>query len=234
MSRNYKFHNPEGLYFVGFNVVMCLDVFTCNEYKDIALVNLSYCQKNKGMEIFAWCVMTNHMHLVFRSINGLDPASILGDFKRFTSKAIVNAIINNPKESRKEFLLEQFKKAAQKTSNVNNYQFWRHDNKPIELWSNEVIQEKIQYVHQNPVEAGLVYFPEDYVYSSASDYAEGRAYRKQPVAVFSEGASRRWGVYLSNTPLPRDTIATLNLRFRAAAGGYLDNVVIFEYFGKKR
>jgi len=73
--------------------------------------------------------------------------------------------------------------------------------------SGKAIQEKIKYVHYNPVEAGLVYFPEEYVYSSAPDYAEGRAYRKQPVAVFSEGASRRWGVYLSNTPLTRDAIA---------------------------
>ena len=72
---------------------------------------------------------------------------LIGDFKRFTSKAIVNAIINNPKESRKEYLLKQFLKAASKSSNVNKYQFWRHDNKPIELWSNKVINEKINYIH---------------------------------------------------------------------------------------
>ena len=142
MSRNYKFHNPEGLYFVSFAVVEWLDVFTRNEYKDILVESLSYCQKHKGMEIFAWCIMTNHVHLVFRSINGLDPANLLGDFKRFTSKAIVKAIQENPRESRKEFLLEQFKKAAGKSSNVNNFQFWRHDNKPIELWSSKVIHEK--------------------------------------------------------------------------------------------
>jgi hypothetical protein len=48
---------------------------------------------------------------------------------------------------------------------------WRHDNKPIELWSNKVIAEKINYIHNNPVEEGLVYRPEDYVYSSARDYS---------------------------------------------------------------
>src|SRR5690606_895189 len=117
MSRKYKFHNSEGLYIVSFAVVEWLDVFTRNEYKDILVESLSYCQKHKGMEIFAWCIMTNHVHLVFRSINGLDPANLLGDFKRFTSKAIVKAIQENPRESRKEFLLEQFKKAAGKSSN---------------------------------------------------------------------------------------------------------------------
>jgi len=174
MSRNYKFHNPEGLYFVSFAVVNWLDVFTRNEYKNIILDSLTFCQLNKGMEIISWCIMTNHIHLIFRSIKGEKPQLLLGDFKRFTSRTIVNAIKGNSRESRKEFLLAQFKKEAKKSSNVNNYQFWRHDNKPIELWSNKVISEKIKYIHNNPVEAVLVFKPEDYVYSSAIDYAGER------------------------------------------------------------
>ncbi|MFA6360816.1 MAG: transposase [Dysgonamonadaceae bacterium] len=171
MSRSYKFHNPEGLYFVSFAVVEWLDVFTQNMYKDILVESLSFCQQNKGMEIAAWCIMTNHVHLIFRSIKEYRPELLLGDFKRFTSKAIIKAIKENPQESRKEVLLEQFRKAANETSNVKHYQFWQHDNKPIELWSNAVIQEKIDYIHQNPVEKGLVFRPEDYLYSSAIDYA---------------------------------------------------------------
>ncbi len=171
MSRNYKFHNPEEVYFVSFAVVEWLDVFTRNEYKNILIDSLHYCQKEKGMEVFAWCIMTNHVHLIFRSIKAQKPELLLGDFKRYTSKAIVKAIQDNPKESRRECLLEQFIKAGGKSSNVKKYQFWRHDNKPIELWSNKVIFEKINYVHNNPVEEGLVYYPEDYVYSSAGDYS---------------------------------------------------------------
>ncbi|MBW8359296.1 MAG: hypothetical protein K0M63_05760 [Weeksellaceae bacterium] len=68
--------------------------------------------------------------------------------------------------------MEAFRREAEKSSNVTNYQFWHHDNKPIELWSNHVIKQKINYVHQNPVEAGLVYRAEDYGYSSAVDYAD--------------------------------------------------------------
>ncbi|MGH1383552.1 REP-associated tyrosine transposase [Kordia sp.] len=172
MSRNYKFHNPEGLYFVSFAVVYWLDVFTRNEYKNIVVDSLSYCQKEKGMEIVAWCIMTNHVHLIFRSLGNREPQLVLGDLKRFTSKTIVKAIQNNPKESRREFLVDKFKEAASRSSNVNQYQFWRHDNKPIELWSNKVIQEKISYIHNNPVKAGLVYKSEDYVYSSAIDYTD--------------------------------------------------------------
>ncbi len=171
MSRNYKFHNPDGVYFVSFAVIEWLDVFTRNEYKNIVIDSLRYCQKEKGMEIFAWCIMTNHVHLIFRSINGQKPELLLGDFKRFTSKAIVKTIQENPRESRKEWMLEQFEKAGQKSSNVRKYQFWRHDNKPIELWSNKVIDEKVNYIHNNPVSGGFVYKPEEYLYSSAKDYA---------------------------------------------------------------
>lgn len=171
MSRNYKFHNPEGLYFVSFAVVEWLYVFSDNSYKAILVDSLSYCQKYKGMELAAWCIMSNHVHLIFRSVKGLHPANLLGDFKRFTSKAIVKSIAGNPGDSRRDFLLEQFQKAANQTSNVNNYQFWRHDNQPIELWSNKVIAQKINYIHQNPVKAGLVLRAEDYTYSSAIDYS---------------------------------------------------------------
>jgi REP element-mobilizing transposase RayT len=171
MSRNYKFHNPEGVYFVSFAVVEWIDVFTRNEYKDILLESLAFCQKNKGLEVFAWCIMSNHMHLVFRSAGDNKPEDLLGDFKRFTSRAIVQAIMDNPKESRRNWLLEQFKKAAAQSSNVKHHQFWRHDNKPIEIWSNKVLVEKIKYIHNNPVEEGLVFKPENYVYSSARDYS---------------------------------------------------------------
>jgi REP element-mobilizing transposase RayT len=171
MSRNYKFHNPLGVYFVSFAVVDWIDVFTRNEYKNILLDNLAYCQKHKGMEVFAWCIMTNHVHLVFRSSTDKSPEQILGDFKRHTSKQLIKTISENPQESRKTWLLEQFRKAALASSNVRDFQFWRHDNKPIELWSNKVIDEKINYIHYNPVEAGLVFSPEHYLYSSAADYA---------------------------------------------------------------
>jgi REP element-mobilizing transposase RayT len=171
MSRNYKFHNPEGIYFVSFAVVYWLDVFTRNEYKDHVIESLDFCQKNKGMEIIAWCIMTNHVHLIFRDKHQ-KPEKLLGDLKRFTSRVLVNAIRENPRESRKEFLLKKFKEAAIESSNVKHSQFWRHDNKPIELWSNKVITEKINYVHNNPVEAGYVFRPEDCKYSSAVDYSD--------------------------------------------------------------
>jgi len=132
----------------------------------------------KGIELFAWCIITHHVHLMFRSIQGTKPEILLGDFKRFTSRNVVKAIQENQRESRKEWLLEQFQKAAQKTSNTSKYQFWRHDNKPIELWTNKVIFEKLHYIHNNPVEEGIVFRPQEYLYSSARDYAGEKGYEK--------------------------------------------------------
>ena len=115
MSRNYKFHNPKVLYFVSFAVVGWLDVFTRNEYKDLLVESLEFFQKNKGMEIYAWCNMTNHVHLIFKSTNNQKPELLLGDFKRFTSRSIVKAIQENPKEIRRKFLLDFFKQEAAKS-----------------------------------------------------------------------------------------------------------------------
>ena len=138
--------------------------FTRNEYKGILVANLKFCQENKGLEIFAWCIMTNHVHLIIRAASNILLSDILRDYKKFTSKALIDAFANNYQESRKEWLLKQFKTSE-------GFRFWRGDNQPIELWSNEVIDQKIDYIHQNPVEEGLVFKPEDYVYSSAIDYA---------------------------------------------------------------
>ena len=165
MSRKYKFHNPEGVYFVSFAVQGWVDVFTRNEYKNILIENLEYCQKHKGLEIFAWCIMTNHVHLIVRAEEGYLLQDILRDYKKFTSKAVIRGILDNPIESRKEWLLSQFK-------TPDGYRFWRTDNKPIELWSNAVIDQKLDYIHQNPVEEGLVFKAEHYMYSSAVDYSQ--------------------------------------------------------------
>ena len=108
MSRNYKFYNPEGIYFVSFAVKEWIDIFTRNEYKDVIVDSLTFCQKNKGLELFAWCIMTNHVHLIIRAKKGYALQDIMRDFKKFTSKKIITAIKENPQESRKKWLLEKF------------------------------------------------------------------------------------------------------------------------------
>ncbi|MCR8558736.1 transposase [Mucilaginibacter sp. BJC16-A38] len=171
MSRNYKFHNPEGLYFVTFSVVKWIDVFTRREYKDILVDSLKYCMANKGLELYAWVIMSNHVHLIISS-KGKPIGSILRDVKRHTSKAIIKAIDENIQESRRGWMLWFFEREGIQNPNNENYQFWQQDeNHPIELWSNEVIDQKLDYIHNNPVTAGWVDEPEHYLYSSARDYS---------------------------------------------------------------
>lgn len=123
------------------------------------------------MEVYAYCFMPSHVHLIFRSVND-DPSGLLRDFKKFTSKKVVSAIQQNPTESRKEWLLKMLAKAAKKKKNIEKYQLWQHHNKPIELWSTNVIKQKIDYIHFNPVVSGFVTRPEAWKYSSARNFQE--------------------------------------------------------------
>lgn len=173
MSRKYKFLNKEGLYFVSFATINWVDVFVRPIYNDIVVKSLKYCQTNLGMELYCWCIMPSHIHLIFRSKDN-NPEMILGRFKEYTAKQLIKAISENIQESRKEWLLWMFKRAAVKSSNNSNYQFWQHHNKPIELWSAAVIEQKADYIHNNPVEAGFVEEPMHWKYSSAIDYADGK------------------------------------------------------------
>lgn len=173
MSRKYKFLNPEGLYFLSFATVNWIDVFVNPIYCDIIVESLTYCKNSKGLELFYWCIMPTHIHLIIRAKQN-NPQQVLGMFKEYTSKQIIKEIANNTQELRKESLLQMFNKAGSKSSNVNHYQFWQHDNRPIELWSKEVIQQKVEYLHNNPVKANLVAEQWEWKYSSAIDYFGGK------------------------------------------------------------
>ena len=138
-------------------------------YFDCIVESLNHCVDEKGMEIFAWCIMPSHVHLVFRS-TVVKPDELIGAFKSYTSRKLIKLIEENMQESRREWMLNAFKKAGAANSNNTKNQFWQQHNHPIELWSNGVIQQKIDYTHDNPVEAGFVENDYEYLYSSARDY----------------------------------------------------------------
>jgi len=171
MSRTYKFANPEGIYFITFATVCWIDVFTRRVYKDILIESLQYCQKEKGLRLFGYVIMSNHVHLIAMANDGYNLSDIIRDFKKFTSKQIIKTINNNRQESRKEWMLGIFRKAGKQNSNNKEFQFWQQDNHPIELYTNAVIDQKMDYIHNNPVVEGSVSRPEDYLYSSARNYA---------------------------------------------------------------
>ncbi|MEM9390311.1 MAG: transposase [Bacteroidota bacterium] len=174
MSVKYKIRDQTKLHFVTFAVVEWVDVFTRSMYKDAVVESLKFCQKHKGLVVYAWCIMTNHVHLIISSLDGFRQEDILRDLKKHTSKQLIAKIMENPQESRKNWMLWLFKEAGRKNSNNKNHQFWRQDNHPIELSTNQLMDQKLTYIHNNPVEAGIVDEPESYLYSSARDYSGQR------------------------------------------------------------
>jgi len=171
LSTKYKFIDNDGIYFISFATVSWVDVFTRLIYIEIFIESIRYCQQNKGLNLHAWCLMSNHAHLVFSRSGPYSHADILRDFKKFTSKKLIKAIENNPSESRKEWMMNIFRSAGQNKSNNKDFQFWQQDNHPIELFSPAVTFQKIDYVHNNPVVAGIVSEADHYLHSSARDYS---------------------------------------------------------------
>lgn len=172
MSR-YKITDQHGLNFVTMTLVDWVDVFIRKSYKDILLESLRYCQKEKGLCIYAYVIMSSHVHMIVDTIRPeIGLSDILRDFKRFTAKSILHEIEHNGTESRREWMLHRFAYRGREEAD-RTYQFWQNDNHPIELYTLPVIAQKIAYIHLNPVKEGWVLDAEHYLYSSASNYATG-------------------------------------------------------------
>lgn len=169
MSTKYKFRNQEALHFVSFAVVGWIDLFIRDEYRQILLDSWNYCMTKKGLEIYAWVIMTSHVHMIVGT-HGDNLEDIFRDMKRHTSKQLRQAIVGNPKESRREWMIAYMKATGKKNKHNAGFQLWRQDNHPIELTNPEMTRQKLEYIHYNPVEAGLVDYPEEWKYSSARDY----------------------------------------------------------------
>lgn len=170
MSRKYKIHDQSYPYFITSTVIKWIDIFTRRKYRDVIIESLDYCRKEKGLLIYAYCIMTNHIHLIVGS-RQKKIENIIRDFKSFTSSELRKILENEVKESRKEWMLKMMYRAGISKSGNNDFQFWQYNFHPIELNSNRLIDQKIEYIHQNPVKAGFVDKPEDYLYSSAKNYA---------------------------------------------------------------
>jgi hypothetical protein len=103
-------------------------------------------------------------------VNGHEPGMVLKNIKSFTAIKMIDAIINNPQESRKEFMLDVFGKNGKANKSNHRFQFWQHENHPILLDTIEMFEQRLTYLHENPVRSGFVLLPENWLYSSAVDY----------------------------------------------------------------
>lgn len=166
----HKIINQNALHFITLTVVGWVDVFSRSIYRDLIIESLIYCQKEKGLIINAYVIMSNHVHLMCYVLEPFSLSDTIRDFKRFTAKRILQEIETNKTESRKEWMLTIFRSFVKNHDQNNKYQFWTHDNRPIELESPSWVYQKLAYIHLNPVRNGLVEHPEDYLFSSARQY----------------------------------------------------------------
>ena len=172
MALKYKITDQQSFYFVTFTVVEWVDAFTRDQYREIFLDSVKHCQTNKGLIVGAWVVMTNHVHMVIGT-NGNKLETIIRDLKSFTSRHIRLAIEENERESRKDWMLQLFRKAGLTNTNNNDFQFWIQNNHPIELTTGAIMEQRINYIHDNPVRAGFVTDATHWKWSSAHDYSGG-------------------------------------------------------------
>ena len=159
----YPITDQNACYFLTMTVVSWVDVFIRPVYKQIIADSLNFCMENKGLTIYGWCLMTNHLHLVAEAKEGSKLSHIIRDFKKFTARSLLRAIESEP-ESRRDWMLY--------LKTVEKYHFWQDGSHAIYLDPHkpEMMRRRLNYVHENPVRAGIVEEAKDYLYSSARDY----------------------------------------------------------------
>ncbi|MBL7971800.1 MAG: transposase [Prolixibacteraceae bacterium] len=151
-AENYFIKDQNAVYYLTFTIVDWVDVFTREAYKAVIADSLNYCIGHKGLEVFAWCLMSNHLHLVCRATTILDK-------------------MKTEPESRRDWMLYRFEFAGKFDHRISKYRFWEDTNHAIQLDSTSLIEQKMNYTHDNRVRAMIVGRQEDYLYSSARDYA---------------------------------------------------------------
>lgn len=158
--------NTNRIYYVTLSLVGGVDVFTNGLYLKIAFDGLKFYQQNKKLEIYAYVAMSNCIHLIVKSKT--EPVNIIfGRFKSYTAKEILHVIEEGVYEKRKDWMLLVFRYHAKYKTNYDEFHFWDSDNQLIPLETLEAIHEKIAFIHNIPVEAGLVSQASHWVFSSA-------------------------------------------------------------------
>ena len=164
----YKIRSQAATHFLTFTIVGWIDIFSRKRYRDLILESLEYCRKNKGLRLNAYVIMSNHIHFIWTS-SDKNLSGLIRDFKTFTSKRITTSIQEDP-ESRRDWLLYLFQFHGNQTNKNELFRVWTGDNHPEEIHTESFFQIKLNYIHQNPVRAGLVAVPSSYIYSSAANY----------------------------------------------------------------
>lgn len=174
MSQRYKVIGSTEPTFVTITIIDWVDLFIRPIYFKILDDSLNYCIENKGLNVHSYVYMSSHIHLILSSYDN-ELQDIIRDFKKHTSKEIIKTIKGFP-ESRREWLLAKFGYAAKRIKKGANYKVWKDGFHPVILDNHHKIEQRINYIHYNPVASELVYHERDWKNSSYSAYEEGNKY----------------------------------------------------------
>ncbi len=132
--------------------------------KDVIIDSKRFLVEDKRVIIYGFVIMPNHIHLLWHLRAGKIREHVLRDFLRHTAQEIKKDMLVNNLEGLKPYLLN---------AKDRKYQFWERNALSVEIWSEKVLIQKLKYIHENPVRAGLCDYPTDYKYSSVLLYKTG-------------------------------------------------------------
>ena len=147
-----------------FTTITCLDwnpILEKDQQKEIIINSLRFLTKDKRAIIYAFAIMKNHFHLVWQMVGEHELDDVQRDFLKFTGQQILKNFRNENSPILKDLLVQ---------AKDRKYQVWERNSLSISLWTQRVLLQKVEYIHNNPVRAGLCKEPEDYKYSSAQFY----------------------------------------------------------------
>jgi putative transposase len=160
----YKIYEPTAPYFLTCTVINWIPIFTRPETVQIILDSFVYLQKERSLKLYAYVILENHLHWIAQTEN---LEKDLTSFKSYTAKMILNYL----KEKRVERILQQLRFYKKEHKKDREYQVWEEGSHPQLLENNEMLLQKLDYIHFNPVKRGYVDRPEDWRYSSARNFA---------------------------------------------------------------
>lgn len=147
-----------------FLTVTCLEwkhILNRDRFKNIVTESLTYLCSAKRINVYGFVIMSNHFHLIWQILGEHKRADVQRDFLKYTGQQILKVMDIEKSELLNELLVN---------AKDRRYQVWERNSLGIPLWTPEVFEQKLDYIHNNPVKAGLCKFPEDYKYSSARFY----------------------------------------------------------------
>jgi len=163
MRSSYKITVSDGIYFITSTIIQWLPVFTSTAYFDIIIRSLKFCQENKGLKLYAYVILDNHFHFI---VSGIDLRNTIKSLKMFTAKEIIEQL----QRDRKEWLLDLLAYYKKRHKTYSQHQVWQEGYHPQLIISEEMLVQKIEYIHYNPVKRGLVDVPEHWRYCSARNF----------------------------------------------------------------